>query len=151
MNQENITLDKIEGIYDIKPPLTPELSGLENLLLLAGFIVILIPLVYFLWHLLFSNKSKIKRQIKQLSETYSKNGINTHNAVYQLCDLLRKGLKVNHISAEIVLPEKLKPYKQEWHCFADKLSLLRYTDNDAHVQDIDTLFKKSLFWLRIWP
>lgn len=151
MKNNHIILEKSDGIYDINPLSVPDLSGVEMFLILSLSAVFLTGIIYFIWYLFFSDKSKTKRQIKQLNITYNENKINTHDAIFKLCFLLQQGLKITHIGSAIDLPEKLHSHNQEWHHFAEKLSVLRYSNNEEHIKEINELFSKSLFWLRLWP
>ena len=151
MKSEQVILEKIDGIYDIQPPAVIEFSGIEILLLTLGFIVTLSLIVYILWNHFFSIKGKVRRQIKQLQLTHSNDILNTHDTIYQLCYLLREGLKINHIGSDILLPEKIETQQKEWLNFTNNLSVLRYKHTEEHQQDINNIFEKSLYWLRVWP
>ncbi|MCW8899473.1 MAG: hypothetical protein OQK75_02500 [Gammaproteobacteria bacterium] len=150
MKNGHITLEKTDGIYDINPLPVPDISGIEIFLIFLVVVAIVAGIIYFIWHIFFSVKGKVKRQVKQLNKDYIENKLNRRDASYKLCFLLQQGLNVTWIGSAIELPEKLQSHKQEWHQFADKLSLLRYSENEDHEQEISALFIKSLFWLRVW-
>lgn len=151
MSIAKTTIEKIDGIYDIHPPLSPGMSSLEIILLTSGIVICLILLTYFIWRRYFSVKSKIKRKIIQLETLYSERKINHHDAVYQLCSLLQQALKINHIGVNIPLPGKIKSYEHDWNDFAEEVSLIRYSDFEKNDLDINSIFDKSLYWLKVWP
>jgi hypothetical protein len=141
----------IDGIYDIQPPISPALSGLEINLIILIFILILSVLFYAVWNHYYSTKGRAKRNIKKLHVKYSTNKITPHDAVYQLSLFLRQGLKLNHIGKNTLLPKKLDASKSEWDIFKNNISNLRYKKNIKSYSDISTLFDNSLFWLKMWP
>ncbi len=151
MKPETITLQKIDGIYDIQPLIAPALSLLETALLslLLTFLISLI--LYFTWIALYSKKSIAKNKIKKLRHKHSENKINTHDAIYQLCLITKQGLKLKKLNKDTLLPNKLTSKEQQWQSFIKDISILRYKNNtDSHI-DINKLFSDSLFWLKVWP
>ena len=151
MKNELITLQKIDGIYDIQPPLSPPLSGLEIFLLSLLFIIFISAGISLLWKTFFSDKGKARRNINKLHESYLQKVISTHDAAYQLCSILQKGLNLNYIGKNNQLPEKLLPRKKEWIVFTEDLSSLRYKNNTHEQTDINNIFISSLYWLKLWP
>lgn len=151
MSDEIITLKMIDGIYDIQPPVRPALSGFETTLLLLVFIIFISLIIYFIWKTFYSPKKRAQRKIKNLHVKYSENQITSHDVIYRLCFILRQGLKLNYLGQNTLLPEKLIAKKEDWTAFTKNISTLRYKNKDKSQQDIDTLFKNSLFWLKIWP
>ena len=141
----------IDGIYDIQPPISPALSGLEITLITLIFILILSALFYAVWNHYYSTKGRAKRNIKKLNEKYLTNKIDAHDAVYQLSFFLRQGLKLNHIGKNTRLPKKMSASKSEWNTFKNNISNLRYKKNIKSHSDINRLFDNSLFWLKLWP
>ncbi|MCK5724772.1 MAG: hypothetical protein KAI84_19715 [Gammaproteobacteria bacterium] len=151
MNDEIITLEMIDGIYDIQPPVRPALSGFETTLLLLVFIIFIGLIIYFIWKTFYSSKKRAQRKIKKLRSQYSENKITSHDVVYRLCFILRQGLKLSYLGQNTLLPGTLIAKKEDWTAFTKNISTLRYKNKDKSQQDIDTLFKNSLFWLKIWP
>lgn len=151
MSKNNITLEKIDGIFDIHPPVEPSLSFLENSLILSGATVFTGFSLYLLWRLLYSSKGINQRKIKKLQKLYSDNNKSSHETIYQLCAFLRQGLKVNHIGKETELPEKLEPYKRQWKEFTNRISYLRYKNSNPPVEEVNKALNDSLFWLKVWP
>lgn len=151
MDKEHITLEKLEGIYDIQPPPVPELSFLESGLILLTIVILIISSLYMVWHLFFSDKGRIKRKIKQLEKDYLDNHISSHETIYQLCSYLRQGLKINNFGNKTQLPEKLIANKKQWQTFTKSISDLRYKNIHKSNLELNKAFKESLFWLRVWP
>jgi len=148
---KNILLEKIDGIYDIQPPAPPELSLLEYSLLVILTLLILTAVIYLIWKLFFSNKSQYKRKICQLDKEFTNKDISSHDAVYQLCDLLQKGLKLNQLSSNTRLPKQSSLSSDQWKSYILRLSDLRYKDSRHSDNEIKTAFKESLYWLKEWP
>ena len=151
MNHDILTLEKIDGIYDILPPVAPPASGFETTLLILIYMASISVIVYFTWKYLFSTRGRAKRNIKKLHLKYSANEINSHDAVYQLCYLLSQGLKINQLGKNTLLPKKIIHNKQEWLDFTKRISTLRYENKEKLNSDVIILFKDSLFWLKMWP
>lgn len=151
MNNETITLKMIDGIYDIQPPIHPALSGFETTLLILVFMIFISLVIYFIWKILFSAKGRAKRKIKKLHLKYSESKINSHDVIYQLCFILRQGLKLNYLGQNTFLPEQLTEKKEDWANFTKNISTLRYKNKGKSQEDINTLFENSLFWLKVWP
>lgn len=151
MSGEIITLKIVEGIYDIQPPVHPALSGLETTLLATIYITLISLTVYFIWKTFYSAKKRAQRKIEKLRIKYSENKITSHDVIYQLCFILRQGLKLNYLGQNTLLPGKLIAKKEDWTIFTKNISTLRYKNKDKSQHDINTLFKNSLFWLKIWP
>lgn len=149
MNKESIQLEKLDGIFDIQPPLAPELSSLEISLILITIIITLSVVLYFAWHLFYSNKGQNKRNIKKLEKKYNDNSISEHEAVYQLCTYLKNGLKLNHIGIQTKLPANKNLNSEQWESFTNTLSDIRYNNNSK--PNLNQIFKESLHWLRVWP
>lgn len=151
MNNESVTLNIIDGIYDIQPLANPAISSLELTLIILFSLLAISSLLYYFWLLFYSCKGVAKRKIKKLYSEYLQNKTNEHDTVFQLCSFLRKGLKINTIGKNSYLPARLKSYKSEWEIFTKNLSNLRYANNEISHADINTLFKDSLHWLKLWP
>ena len=151
MSNYSNSLPIIEGIYDIQPPAVPALSLLETSLLVLLFSSLLIIIFYIFWKNLFSKKTIAKRNLKKLQYKYHNNDISQHDAVYQLCQITKNGLKLKNINKEACLPKKLLLRQKQWHQFIDHISDLRYKENNEKNVNIDKLFMDVLFWLKVWP
>ena len=151
MDQETITLQKIDGIYDIQPPIEPALSLLETALLSLLLISLVSLILYLTWKALYSKKSIAKRKINNLRNKYAENRINNHDAIYQLCLITKQGLTLTKLNKDTLLPNELTSKKQEWQKFIKDISTLRYKNNTTSDVDINKLFSDSLFWLKVWP
>jgi len=151
MNKKTDTLQIIEGIYDIQPLTEPALSLLEKILLLSLLALFISLTVYFIWHILYSNKAIARRDIKELRNKFRNNKINSHDAIYQLCFITRKGLKLKNLNKHSSLPEKISSKNKQWQYFINNISTLRYQKTQKENVKINKLFSDSLFWLKIWP
>ena len=151
MKQEPITLQKIDGIYDIQPLIEPALNLLETTLLSLLLISLICLVLYLTWKTLHSKKSIAKRKINELCNKYAENKINNHDAIYQLCLITKHGLKLKKLNKDTLLPDKLTSKKQQWQNFIKDISILRYKNNTKSDVDINKLFSDSLFWLKVWP
>lgn len=143
----NITLQKIDGIYDIEPIVTPALSTLEVIVLSTFIIVLTIIIFYYIWVSLFSRKAISIRKIEKLQIKHSNNEISTHDTAYQLCSILSYGLNLSFLNAISRHPKENTLNKERWDSFLKKLSELRYKNNKDQ-NDITRLFKESIFWLK---
>ena len=148
---KNILLEKIDGIYDIQPPAPPELTALEYSLFVTLTVFIVTVIIYVGWKLFFSNKNQYKRKISQLEKEFNNNDISSHDAVYQLCYLLQKGLKLNQLSRNTRPPKQSSLNSNKWESFILRLSDLRYKDSQYTNNEIQAAFKESLYWLKVWP
>lgn len=151
MNSDAIRLKIADGIYDIYPPVDPGLSTIETGIISIIVIIAVSAIVYIIWSQLYSVKGQARRNIKKLHNNYSENKVTDHDAIYQLCQLLCQGIKTNHIGINTPLPEKLALNKTEWLEFVSTLSVVRYGNNDDLPVTIDSLFKDSIRWLKLWP
>ena len=150
MDIESTQLKKLDGIYDIQPPLIPEPGILENSIILFSIIVTLSVVLYLFWSTYYSNKGLNKRKIKKLQKAYRDTSISTHAAIYQLCYFLREGLQTSHVGIDTELPPKLLQKKNQWLSFTNTLSDLRYKNLHNSKVNLDKAFSESLYWLRIW-
>lgn len=150
MNNEPIALIIIDGIYDIQPLATPAISPLELTLLSIFSLLIVIVLSYYIWLSFYSTKGVAKRKLNKIHAEFLQHNIDEHNTAYQLCSVLRKGLKLNKINKDTQLPASLNVHKTEWELFTKKISDLRYCKNKKLRTEINTLYEDSLHWLKLW-
>lgn len=151
MDNKLTPLNKIDGIYDIQPPISPGFSTLELSLLTFIAAVTLCALLYVIWIHFYSTKGRAKRNIKKLHVKYLENKINDHDTAYKLIFFLQQGLKLNHIGNRTVLPKSLSAKEKQWQSFICDISILRYKKNINSRPDINALFTNSLLWLKLWP
>ena len=150
MNNEPILLNIIDGIYDIQPLTTPAISPLE-LTLLSIFSLLVVSIVfYYTWQLSYSTKGVAKRKLKKIHAEFLHNKLDKHDTAYQLCSVLRKGLKLNKINKDTNLPAHLNTHKQEWKLFTKKISDLRYGKDKKSAAELNALFDDTLYWLKLW-
>lgn len=151
MDDNRVALMKIDGIYDIQPPLSAAFSPLEtSLVIIAGTLTFCVAL-YALWNNYFSTKAQAKHNIKKLHIDFLKNKINSHDAAYQLIFFLQQGIQVNHIGNSTPFPKTLYAKKAEWNVFINDISTLRYKKTINPGPDINTLITNSLQWIKLWP
>lgn len=150
MTAAEVTLQKIDGIYDIQPLFRPAYSTLETIVLVLLLTSAVIVSAYYIWKFLFSRKAITKRKILALQLKYSKNSIDAHDCIYQLCYLIQHGLKLKQLGIKTPLPEKLASKKDEWNSFISTLSNLRYAKNN-NTKKLNALFGDSLYWLKTLP
>ncbi len=151
MTATAIPLPIVEGIYDIQPLPEPAPGILELSLIIAIITFILATSTFLIWKHYFSLKSVSQRKITQLHLNYLNNSLSAHDTIYLLSKILRQGLKINYISENTILPEKLLSEKEKWRIFAKNLSMLRYTKTEHSEKDIKNLINESQFWLKYWP
>jgi len=151
MNNEPIALTIIDGIYDIQPLATPAISPLELTLLSILSLLVVIILSYYTWLSFYSTKGAAKRKLNETHAKFLQHNLDEHDTAYQLCSVLRKGLKLNKINKDTRLPVSLNRYKAEWDAFTKKISDLRYCKNKKSRTEINTLYQDSLHWLKLWP
>lgn len=151
MNQNTNTLQIIEGIYDIQPLAEPAHSLLEKTLFLSLLALFVSLTVYLIWNFFYSNKAIARREIKELHNKYKNNKINNHDAIYQLCFITKRGLKLKKLNKDSSLPDKLASNNKQWQYFIKNISTLRYQDSKDENADLNKLFSDSLFWLKVWP
>ena len=148
MDSKIITLPKIDGIYDIQPMIEPALSAFELTVLFIFLLSFVAVNTYLVWMLVFSRKAKSRREIAKLQKRYIHNNISQHDAIYELCRILRKGLKQKQLYTKTPPPINIKGNEQRWYTFIDKLSDFRYQSSKDTSIDISPLFKESLFWFK---
>ena len=148
MDSKLITLQKIDGIYDIQPLITPALSTFEFTVLLILLISFVVANIYLVWMFIFSSQAKSRREILNLQKRYTHNTISPHDAIYDLCQILRKGLDKKQLNTKNPPPRIIKGNKQRWEKFINKLSDFRYKNSIDTSVDISPLFEESLFWFK---
>ena len=151
MNSYNITIPKIDGIYDIQPPVEPALNLIEISLLSLLLVLLIIFSLYLTWKLFFSKKAIAKRKLKKLYIHYNTNNITQHDVIYQLCHITKQGLGLNKLNQDITPPIKISYKNQEWQTFIKEVSILRYSKYTPSKADINKLYLDCLFWLKAWP
>lgn len=151
MDKKNIILQKIDGIYDIYPPVEPALNLLEKSLIGLSLILLIGFSLYFFWKFFYSNKAIAKRKVKELYNTHTTNNISHHDAIYQLCHITKQGLELNKLNQNTLLPNKLHSKNEQWQIFIDDINCLRYKKNKLSDTDVNKLFLDCLFWLKVWP
>ena len=142
------TLQLIEGIYDIQPIIEPALSSFELAMLFIIFISFVAVNIYLVWMIIFSKRARSRREIVKLQKRYTHNIISPHDAIYELCRILRKGLEQKRLYTKTPPPKNIKGNKQRWDKFINELSDFRYDDSIDTSIDISPLFKESLFWFK---
>lgn len=155
MKNKNMTLEKIEGIYDIHALPPPPLSAIELFLILFAFTASIMLLGYFFWKHVYSRKGTAQRNIKKIFKLYQAKNITARDAVYQLCSHLKHGLNIKQISVKNIqtthLQRQLDHYNPDkWHRFIEKLNTLRYDNMNKTEKEIEDAFNESLFWLKLW-
>ena len=148
MDSKIITLQKIDGIYDIQPIITPSFSAFELAVLCVLLVSFLSISIYLVWILFYSTKAKSRREIIKLRKKVKLNIINTNDAVYELCLILRKGIEQKQLNTRTPTPKNSKGSKQRWGKFINELTDFRYSENSGSSIDISKLFDESLFWLQ---
>ena len=151
MNNESILLNIIDGIYDIQPLATPAYSPLELTLLSLFSLLVASVLLYTVWLLFYSAKGIAKRKLKKIYADFLQKNLDEHDTAYQLCAVLRQGLKLNQINTDTNLPVRLKDYRQDWELFTNTISDLRYSKNKKSPTELKSLFDDTLYWLKLWP
>ena len=151
MKSQTNTLEIIDGIYDIQPLTEPALSLFEIALFSISLIIFISFISTILWKYLYSKKAIAKRKIKTLQKKYQLNGINEHDAIYQLCLITKQGLKLKNLNSNVFLPHKLASEKQKWQNFIINITNKRYQKKTKSTIDMHKLFSDSLFWLKVWP
>ena len=150
MNNNVITLQKIDGTYDIQAIITPASSVFEIATLAILFFIFFASTFYFTWFYLYSKKAISKRKIKALQTQYTSKEINSHDTIYNLCNILRRGLQLKNLNNETPLPKIINADKKRWACFMSDLSDIRYKNDTNPSKNIPLLFEESLFWLKAW-
>lgn len=151
MNKQTNTLEIIDGIYDIQPLAEPAFSFLETTLLSLLFLSLASLILYILWKNFYSKRAIAKREVKQLHKKYRKNKANSHDTIYQLCVIIKQGLKLKNLNNEVFLPKKLTAKSKQWEAFIEEISFLRYQNSEKKQIELEKLFSESLFWLKVWP
>ncbi len=151
MNNESISLNIIDGIYDIQPLAAPAFSSLELTLLSLFSLLVVSVLLYTFWLLFYSAKAIAKRKIKKTYNDFLQKKLDENNTTYQLCSVLCQGLKLNQINTDTILPVHLNAYRQDWGLFTKTISDLRYSKNKKSPAELKALFNSTLYWLKLWP
>ena len=146
MNSEITTLQRIDAIYDIHPLIPPGFSAFELSVLFIFMILFLVVNVYLIWVFVFSKNASTRREIIKLQKRYTYNDINQHDAIYDLCKIVRKGLEQKKLYVKTPPPKNIKDDNQQWEQFIKDLSDLRYKSDTA--TNVSHLFEESLFWFK---
>lgn len=151
MNNKSISLSIIDGIYDIQPLATPAISPLEFTLLSLLSLLVISVLLYIIWLSFYSTKGIAKRKLKKIYANFLRKKLDEHDTAYQLCSILRQGLKLHKINTDTNLPVSLNVYRQDWELFTKTISDLRYSKNKKSPAELNALFNDTLYWLKLWP
>ena len=155
------SIQSVQNLLDIEPPLPPGdsslLTALSLLAIIAAGLLVIIFIGRTIRHYL-SYRAQARRRIRHLRNSLpgktSSAAIDRHEAssiAYQLARALAIGLGVNSISSSTTLPAELSGYTQRWQDFSQQLDKLRYAkpNNDASV--LHGLCCEADFWLQKWP
>ena len=148
MDTKFIALQKIDGIYDIHPMMPPAMSILEITVLFILLVIFVTVSAYLAWVFVFSIKAKSKREIVNLRNKYEGNIISPHDAIYELCEILRAGINIKQLCADTPLPKGSKGSEKRWDKFIENLSDYRYNNYSDSSIDISPLFQESLYWIK---
>ena len=114
MDNTEITLEIIDGIYDIQPLTAPALSNIELLIFAILIVSFFILTSYFIWHRIYSKKAVSKRNITRLQKRYVAKEINSHDTIFQISLIIKNRLNIHTINEFTGLPVKLSSYIIDW-------------------------------------
>jgi hypothetical protein len=141
----------LSQLIDIVSPVAPT-AGTETpvwLVVVVAAAFILGVWVIRRWYR--SERQQILRRLKHLRATYKAYELSTSEVTYWLADILKRRLRINHISTEISLPVALANDQARWETFLQRLHLVRYAPADCSEQEIRYLLGETQYWLRRWP
>jgi hypothetical protein len=160
------SLQTTTALLDIEPPELPAESNFANVV--TGFTLLFILVVFIVLGIrrYFSPRAKARRQLHQLQRKCMKNireissspnadgEDDNRETSYQLARLLATGLGLNGVTISTPLPGTLDHLQERWRLFTGELSAARYeqpTSRPGCLDNLDSLFKDSLFFLKNWP
>lgn len=153
------TINTLEGIRDIAPPVAPWQYTWENLLtgnhapaVLLASLFVLIAFVVLLrlgWQRFLSPSGRARRRILALQRAHHAQTIDSHHTAFQLSQILREALQLAQLSTQTPLPEKLHMHNTRWRAFIEHLSVARYAR--AEDAQVGKLLADAQFWLAQWP
>lgn len=152
--QENATA--LQGIFGIEPLVSPLLVTVEaNIInILVGIVIMAIvfgALLIFVRYRYFSVRGRASRELAALQTEFERHYSDEHKTVFLLADILRRGLQLQKISIETLLPEKCDSQNSRWSIFVKTLYAARYSVQVADPSQINRLFAETQYWLRHWP
>jgi hypothetical protein len=104
-----------------------------------------------IWRWYRSERQEILRCLKHLRAAYKAYELPTSEVTYWLADILKRRLRINYLSTEILLPTELTNEKARWETFLQRLHLTRYAPADCSEQEIRYLLAETHYWMRRWP
>mgnify|MGYP001828870254 FL=1 len=155
------SIQSVQGLLDIEPPLPPGDSSLLTALSLLAVIVAGLLAIIFLVRVIrqyLSYRAQARRRIRHLRSSLpgqiDSAAIDSDEAssiAYQLARALAVGLGVNSISSSTTLPAELSAYAQRWQDFSRQLDMLRYAKPNNDTSALHGLCCEADFWLQKWP
>jgi hypothetical protein len=155
------SIQSVQGLLDIEPPLPPGDSSLLTAISLFAVIAAGLLAIIFLVRAIrqyLSYRAQARRRIRHLRNSLpDKTGSaaidsnEVSSIAYQLARALAIGLGVNSISSSTTLPAELSGYAQRWQDFSRQLDMLRYAKPNNDTSALHGLCCEADFWLQKWP
>jgi len=142
--------DPLTRLADIEPPLPP--ADHTGLVILLGLLAVgLAMLGVGCWRRYYSPRGRALRKLAQQKAILASANVDCRQLAYQLATLLRLGLGLPRLPAELPPHGRLAALQARWQDFVSRLDRLRYAtaDNDNQAE-LERLFAEARFWLKTW-
>ncbi len=142
---------KLDGIFDVLPPVMPVQTDFENLLILsiAGLLILIITAIL-IWRYT-SCRSKAARELRSLARQLQQQNPDHRQTAYTLAVILRNGLKLNRLSHDTCLPPAMSSDQSRWQHYIERMASARYSRNGSDPDALRQLVLETRYWLRHWP
>lgn len=141
----------ISQLIDIISPVAPTGSPQTPAWLMIIVASVVCLGFWVIWRWYQSERQQILRRLKHLRTAYKACELPTSDITYWLADILKRRLRINHLSTEITLPSALAKEQGRWKAFLWHLHQTRYAPVDCSEQEIRYLLAETCYWLRRWP
>lgn len=152
----------LQGLADIKPPLTPLFYSLGHVvqdatpgsvfaaLLITGLLLVI---AFMLWTRYASVKGRARRRLHRLHKDFRRRNISQQEAACELSRLLRDTFALHQPLTRIILPSVLKDHAPRWQHFTEQLSVSCYAtpQQQPAAEQMPRLLDDAYFWLQAWP
>lgn len=140
-------LKKVDGIYDVTMPITPETGLLDNASIILVILILVLFGAYLTWLKFYSRKAIAKRKLHKLKQNIKVNRSNK-KIEYDIAKYLKQGLDLTKINLETSCPANKQSQKKRWGRFLHDLSSARYQPGTVSNKHLLSLIHEAEYWLK---